>query len=281
MNASIVIASRFALVFSVAAGLAAPLAAAEPAAQERQPERMTWTLDGLEREALVFPPARKDGSPAPVVFGFHGHGGTARNASRSFHLHQVWPEAIVVYMQGVPTPGVLSDPEGKRTGWQHSAGQLKDRDLKFFDAVLATLHEKYPVDDNAVYATGHSNGGAFTYLLWAERRSVFAAVAPSAAASRSFQSLQPLPAMHVAGQKDPLVKFAVQKRMMDAVRSTNGCDDQGVEWAKDCTLYPSSKEAPFVAFIHPGTHKYPEEAPALIVRFFKEHRRKPAPASGR
>jgi hypothetical protein len=30
-----------------------------------------------------------------------------------------------------------------------------------------------------------------------------------------------------------------------------------------------------VTFIHPGTHQYPSEGPALIVKFFNEHVRKP------
>ena len=91
---------------------------------------------------------------------------------RDFAYHKHWPEAIAVYMQGLNTPGVLTDPEGKRPGWQKRVGDQNDRDLKFFDAVLATLKKDYRVDEKRVYATGHSNGGAFTYLLWAARGDV-------------------------------------------------------------------------------------------------------------
>jgi polyhydroxybutyrate depolymerase len=38
----------------------------------------------------------------------------------------------------------------------------------------------------------------------------------------------------------------------------------------NCTLYPSATGTPFIAYIHPGTHKFPTEAPAFIARFFKE-----------
>jgi hypothetical protein len=38
-------------------------------------ERMTWMIDGVEREALVFAPANPTGK-LPVVFGFHWGGGT-------------------------------------------------------------------------------------------------------------------------------------------------------------------------------------------------------------
>jgi polyhydroxybutyrate depolymerase len=246
--------------------------------------RREWTVDGLEREALLYLPATRAEGGAPVVFGFHGHGGSMQNAARSFRLHELWPEALVVYMQGVPTPGRLTDPEGKRNGWQHDAGDHDDRDLKFFDAVLKTLTDEHKIDGNRVYATGHSNGGAFTYLLWARRPDVFAAMAPSAASSRSIRALEPKPAMHIAGENDQLVRFAVQELAMQAVRRLNGCQETGETWANGCTLYASPTGTPFVTFIHAGGHRYPAEAPALIVRFFKEHVRaavsSPAPAAG-
>ncbi len=239
----------------------------------RTPETLTWTIDGLERQALVYLPRDRKNEPAPVVFGFHGHGGSMRNADRSFGLQNHWPEAIVVYMQGVPTPGALTDPEGKRNGWQSGTGDQGDRDLKFFDAVLKTLREKFPVDDSRIYSTGHSNGGGFTYLLWMTRADQFAAFAPCAAVNRAFfkQKPAPKPIMHIAGTNDALVKYSWQDLMMKSVRAHNGCDDEGREWAPGCTLYPSAKDAPVVTMIHDGTHKYPPEAPALIVRFFKEH----------
>jgi len=245
-------------------------------AADPEPLHKEWTVGDLSREALIVLPSKASDAPSPVVFGFHGHGGSSRNAMRSFQLERYWPEAIVVYMQGVPTPGRLTDPEGKLPGWQHNPGDHNDRDLKFFDAVLATLKQDYKIDENRIYATGHSNGGGFTYVLWLARPDVFAAFAPCAAGTRSALQLTPKPAMHIAGENDPLVRFAGQQMVMQAVRNVNGCESQGEEWAKNCTLYKSSKNAPFVAFIHAGDHKYPAEAPPLIVRFFKENPRKPA-----
>jgi len=239
------------------------------------PQKMEWTIDGASREALVFTPSKPGAGAPPLVFGFHGHGGSMQQASRSFPIQDLWPEAVVVFPQGLPTPGKLTDPDGKRAGWQFAPGELGDRDLKLFDAILATMKEKHKIDEKRVYCTGHSNGGAFTYLLWANRPDVFAAVAPSAApAPRDLKQAKPCPIFHVAGEKDPLVKFEWQQRSWAGVRTLNGCEEQGKEWDKGCTLYPSSKDAPLVTFIHPGDHKYPSEAPALIVKFFNEHARK-------
>jgi polyhydroxybutyrate depolymerase len=235
--------------------------------------RRQWNVDGVTREALIYVPASAKTNPAPVVFAFHGHGGSMQNAGRMFGYHTRWPEAIVVYMQGLNTPGRLSDPEGKKPGWQKDVGDQGDRDLKFFDAVLASLQQDYKVDTKRIYATGHSNGGGFTYLLWAARGEKFAAFAPSAAAAvGSLPKLKPKPALHVAGENDPLVKFTWQQQTMDSLRKINQCGD-GKPWEseKGCTIYESKVDAPVVTFIHPGTHQFPRTAPEIIVKFFKQH----------
>ena len=235
-------------------------------------QRMSFTVDGVARSALVYAPANASTMSVPVVFVFHGHGGSAENATRSFAMDRHWPEAISVYMQGLDTPGQLTDPQGNRAGWQAAIGDQGDRDLKFFDAVLARLKENYRVDTNRIYCTGHSNGGGFTYLLWLARGNVFAAVAPSAAAAKYATQLTPKPAMIMGGQDDPLVKFAWQKLTMDAVRKVNGCLAAGDSWNKECTLYPSKSGTPLVTFIYPGGHQFNSAAPILIVKFFKQVR---------
>lgn len=244
------------------------------AALADEPTRREWTVDGVTREGLVAAPASAKTSPAPVIFAFHGHGGTTRHAARTMPYYTLWPEAIVVYLQGLNTPGHITDPDGKRTGWQRTAGDQNDRDLKFFDAALASLKSDYKVDDRRIYSTGHSNGGAFTYLLWAQRGEVLAAVAPSAApAGRSLRGLKPKPVLHVAGEQDPLVKFEWQKNTIDALRKLNGCDEQGKPAGEYLTLYASKTGTPVLTMIHPGKHNFLAAAPAAIVKFFKEHKR--------
>ncbi len=68
-------------------------------------ERQAWKVDGETRAALVYMSEKAENPP--LVFGFHGYGGTMRNAARSFRIHEVWPEAVV-YMQRLPTPGQLT-----------------------------------------------------------------------------------------------------------------------------------------------------------------------------
>jgi polyhydroxybutyrate depolymerase len=241
------------------------------AMQAAEPVRREWTVDGVERVAMVSVPATAKETPAPLLFVFHGHGGTMGRMVKRYAMHELWPEAIVVCPQGLNTPGRLTDPEGKLPGWQHLPGQQDDRDLKFFDAMLAGLKRNYRVDEKRIYATGHSNGGAFTYLLWAVRGDVFAAVAPTAAAiSRELQGkLTPKPALHLAGEKDTLVKFEWQQATIAAIRTLNQCGE-GEPWGEYCTRYPSKLGAPVVAYIHPGAHGFPDGAAAVIAKFLKD-----------
>jgi polyhydroxybutyrate depolymerase len=183
------------------------------------PARREWTVGGVAREALVYVPQRATTQATPIIFAFHGHGGTARNAARNWAYETLWPEALVVYPQGLKTPGRLTDPEGLKSGWQSTIRDQDDRDLKFFDAMLASLRQAYRIDDHRVYSTGHSNGGGFTYLLWAQRVDQFAAFAPVAAVdAKSLPKLKPMPVFHVAGEKDPLVRFSWQKQMIESLR---------------------------------------------------------------
>lgn len=231
-------------------------------------ELRTWEIDGETREALVHIPENSENPP--LVFVFHGHGGNMRNTFNKFAIHEHWPEAIVVTMQGLPTPGRLTDPEGKKSGWNANPNDPDNRDLTFFDAVYADFIGQ--ADPARVYSTGHSNGGSFTYCLLAARGSLFAAVAPSgSAAGRSIRKLTPKPVLHIAGKNDPLVKYAWQKATMHRVLRTNGCSSTGEPWLSagelTGTIYPS--ENPLVTLVHSGGHKFPSDAPELIVRFFQ------------
>ncbi len=238
-------------------------------------QRREWKVDEVDREALLHLPANSKTQALPVVFAFHGHSGTMNQAARSFQYHRHWPEAIVVYMQGLKTPGRITDPEGKQFGWQHDKGDQGDRDLKFFDAVLASLKQDYKVDEDRIYVTGHSNGGSFTYLLWANRGEVFAAVAPSASAppKDARTKLKPKPVLHVAGENDKLVKYEWQKLTIDLLRRMNHCQADGEKWEPHCVRYPSPDGFPVVTFITDGGHQFPPDAAPTIVKFFKEHRR--------
>ncbi len=212
-----------------------------------------WNVDGTTRRALVHLPPSTDG--APIIFAFHGHGGTMNFAARRFRLHELWPEAVVVYPQGLPTV-TPRDLAGKQAGWLLLPGP-NNKDLKLFDAMLETARRDWHINTNRVYVTGHSNGGGFTYLLWGARGDLLAAVAPVAAGGAVFlRQAKPCPVLHIAGKNDQLVDFQTQERAVEAARKVN------------------STNAPVEFVVHNGGHAYPNDAPERIVAFFQQQTRK-------
>lgn len=235
-------------------------------------ETKTYSVNGVKRVADIYAPSVNSKHP-PLVFGFHGHGGNTKNASRSFQMHTEWPEAVVVYMQGLPTKVQRTDPEGKYPGWQISAGQNQNRDLAFFDAVYADVTKRFGVDLDRVYSMGHSNGGRFTYLLMQQRGDLFAAFAPSGSPS-PLAGMPAKPVFHIAGESDPLVPFKGQSTTLDLIKKRNGCGE-GIKTGKYTTLFKSESGNDVVAYFHPGGHEYPRsDGPGLIVQFFKSHSRR-------
>jgi polyhydroxybutyrate depolymerase len=274
---------RFIITASICLGFTVSSWASAPTTQH-------WTIDNVDRQAVVYAPDKAKTDPAPLVFAFHGHGGNVKLYSSLVFFPKAWPEAIIVYPQGLNTPGLLTDHTGKAPGWQTGPGEQDDRDLKFFDAMLASLEKVYKVDPNRIYVTGHSNGGTFTYILWETRSQEIAAFAP-VSCSLSMTTKDPeaveikvpdvamRPIFHVGGKNDPVVKIAWQMNGIEKLRNVNHCGP-GEPYDERATLYPSTAGAPVITWIHNGNHASPPHAAEEIVKFFKQYPRSTTQPSG-
>jgi polyhydroxybutyrate depolymerase len=217
---------RFLLIFL--AVLAAASLSAQGKIREllmaRAPEgfvEQSWDVDGVKRTALVRVPRGSTGALA-VVFCWHGHGGRSTHSASRWGYAEIDKTSILVFPQGLPTVSPLVDKEGRMPGWQTSVTSEGGRDMKFFDAMLADLKKAHAVDDRRIYSMGHSNGAAFSYLLWQARPDVLAAIGSVAGSMRGDgKPTTSLPVIHVAGEKDPLVKDVCQPRMRPSL-STSG-----------------------------------------------------------
>jgi polyhydroxybutyrate depolymerase len=247
--------------------LAAAIALLITAPTVNAPEVKTIKVDGVEREALIAAPTST--KPAPLVFAFHGYGGNMRNAARNFRLHEHWPEAVVVYMQGLPSPNPR-DPANERPGWNVMQPPPGNRDVKFVDALLADLKKSHKIDEKQVFAMGHSNGGRFSYLLWAERGDTFRAFSMCGSNSVGFDNmLKPKSAFLIAGQNDSTVPYANQQKTASFLK-----DLLKVEGALDSSpggykVYKGAGNTQLATYFHPGGHEYPADAGKMVVDFFR------------
>jgi len=190
---------------------------------------------------------------APLVLGFHGHGGTGLGAALRWRLASHFPEAVLIFPDGLPTR-TGRDPRGERPGWALQPGS--NRDLEFTDALLDLARCRWGVDTDRTAVTGHSNGAGFTFLLYGTRPYVFSAFVPVAGAgARLVGSGQPAPLLAVTGRHDPIVDFASQELAVKAVRAVNG-DVAPVEW-----------------LVHDGGHEWPVDLTPRIAAFLRSHRR--------
>lgn len=233
-----------------------------------------WTVHDTDRTAIVYIPPNANSQPTPVIFDFHGFGITMQQNYNQHRFDQAWPNAIVVWPQGLPVPGeALGLPPGP--GWQLGPNQFNGRDLAFFDAMLKTLQSKYHVDASRIYATGHSNGGGFTMLLWAVRGSELAAVGPSAAPTVDTveKLIQPKPVIQITGTADSVVSPASQFAMFNYDKKLNSWTGDSTVYAPDAMLYPSSTGNPSVLYKHSKGHVYPAEALPVVVKFFQSQQR--------
>jgi len=268
----------FRLGFGIAAAAVVLAMPATTAAGSQGGVVMTWTIGSDQRQALVFAPAAATTSAVkhPLVFVFHGHGGNMAGTSMQFHIQTLWPQAVVVYPQGLksPTPG---DPSAAESGWQFKVGDSNDRDLTLFDTMVQTLEQKYAIDTRRIYTTGFSNGAVFSYLLWSARAKAIAAVGSVAGILASPGMLTVArPLIAVSGTHDTTLPYAQQVATVDLARQVDHTG-AAVSCGQGCTVYPSpggpppGGPTPVKTLIHQGGHMVPTWAPAQIVKFFQLH----------
>ena len=229
------------------------------------PDAIRFQVDGVDREALVYRQAVSSG-PAPVVFAFHGHMGNSRQASRSFQIQEAWPEAVVVYAQGLPTQ-TFYDPRGRGNGWSTQADE-SNKDIRYFDELYKAVMRSYQCDPKRVFAMGHSNGAQFMYTLWAMRGSQLAALGSCEGAGAQTVNLDPKPFFMTIGDEDALVPPRLQRKSFDKVMSVNGASGAGSPFGEKGTLYPGNQ--PVVLWSYHGGHQFPADSVPTMVRFFQE-----------
>ncbi len=223
------------------------------------------TVGADQRMYIVSLPDEYDAShPYPVIFGFHGRGGSADGVTNNYYLGLEVPggtPSIFVYPDGLPD-------DNDQKGWPNTNG----RDVAFFDAILAELATGYCIDENRVFSTGHSYGGMMSHTLACERASVLRAVAPVAGAMFFGGNCSgQIAALGIHGNPDGTVDYEQGLSAIERLIEANGCDESSTapyEPTDHCTSYACAAGYPVVWCEHQEDHAWPDFASATIKAFF-------------
>lgn len=231
-------------------------------------EQKTLHVRGLDRTETLCSPSNVT-VPVPVLLVFHGRGGSGRDIADGTRFHEVWPEALVVYLDGLPGIPAPYDKGGQYPGWQLNPGEANDRDVEFVDAVFVDLEKHFKIDKHRVFATGHSNGSRFLAVLWTMRAQRFSGFAFSASqAGNLMRAADPKPVFMGMGMRDELIPFAFQQESIKYACDLLGMDP--VQFEHEGVSRNKNKDGvELMIFIHSGGHRWPAEQTRMIVDFFK------------
>ena len=210
------------------------------------------TLDvaGLSRLFVVRKGSAVTGrTPAPVVLVFHPYGTGAQYMEGRVST-RLWPAAIMVYPEGASRPN-----SGYAPSWQRRAGELGDRDLQFFDAIVAWLTEHHCIDTTRIFAFGYSNGAGLASLLACERSDQLAGLA-IASGRLACQPPHSKPVAITHGLGDASVAYAEGRRSALAWTSQNSCKAPPKMGAPGCFQATGCSSAPVLMCTSPGGHEY-------------------------
>jgi poly(3-hydroxybutyrate) depolymerase len=193
----------------------------------------------------------------PLVFAFHGMGGSGKIARQYFGVEAAAQDgAIFAYPDGLPVNDAGS------AGWDLGASGI---DFAFFDTLLAALANTYCVDRNRVFVVGHSFGGVMTNALGCYRGDVIRAIAPVAgmppgAYGGSPKCVGSVAAIVLHGENDPTVDFTkggIGAR--DFWRGRNGCSTETqADSSAGCVDYTGCQaDLPVVWCVHTQAHDFP------------------------
>jgi predicted esterase len=129
--------------------------------------------------------------PVPVVIAFHAAGNDNTSIQGAFKNSDLAKKYLMVY------PNSTSATTANKTGWNMQAD--KSRYLEVQAAILSQAC----VDENRIYATGHSSGAQFVVALLCSGDGDFDAVAPvaSSVACQKWKN-GPVPALIIHGVQD-------------------------------------------------------------------------------
>jgi polyhydroxybutyrate depolymerase len=227
------------------------------AAAPKGARNLTLQVNGKARTYVLFVPNGYDPKRSiPLIFAWHSSGADGAESRRYYKLEPVTGDgAIIVY------------PNGLKGAWDLAAEGV---DMKFFDALLASISKDYCVDQARVFSTGYSFGGMMSNSLACNRGSKLRAFAPMAGAffDGTKSCATPVPAWIAHASNESVVSFAAGQAARDIWLKANGCGTKSMPASPSpCVAYQCSK-APVIWCVHTDGHVWPNFASKGVWAFF-------------
>ena len=164
--------------------------------------------DGINREYILYIPKSYDGkSAAPMLFNFHGFGGTASEFVNYADMRALaeTDTFILVYPQG-SCSNDYSHWNPCPTGGDNKSNA---NDLGFVESMISKISSQYNVNIDRVYAAGYSNGGMMAYGLANYKSDLIAAVASVSGSMLDCEgpASHPMPIVHIHGTSDAVIPY--------------------------------------------------------------------------
>lgn len=164
--------------------------------------------DGINREYILYVPNSYDeNSATPILFNFHGFGGSANQfiSRADMRAEAELNSFILVYPQGSCLDGVPHWNPCPIDGDNKSSAD----DLGFFEAMVNEISSEYTVDMERIYAAGFSNGGMMAFGLANYKSDLIAAVASVSGSMLDCLETpsHPMPVLHLHGTSDGVLPY--------------------------------------------------------------------------
>lgn len=168
----------------------------------------TIVHDGISREYVLYIPNSYDGtSSVPVLFNFHGFGGSASEFVNDADMRTMAESDtfILIYPQGSCLDG-SSHWNACPTGGDNKSDA---NDFGFVESMISEVSSQYNVDMERIYAAGYSNGGMMAYGLANYKSDLIAAVASVSGAMLDCTgpTSHPMPVIHLHGTSDGVLPY--------------------------------------------------------------------------
>lgn len=228
-------------------------------------------VDGVARQFLLVVPDDYDPDRAyPFVFMFHGRGGDGGQFRSYNRVEEAGAgEAIFVYPDALP-----NEQQGGLTGWDLSPNGI---DVAFMDKLLADFTANLCIDEERIFATGHSHGGFFSNAMGCARGDIMRAIAPVAGGGPGAGCQEGSVAAWLAHHPDdPTVPVDLGKIARNHWLEANDCGEETEPTDPDpCVVYQGCAEGHEVVWCEHtdesqgiGPHGWPAFAGDAIWSFF-------------